>query len=269
MIQDVDDALEQLITRDVLAGQNGVTVEFDAPTTEWAARQNSPAIDVYLYDITENTRPRQVAYEHQVGDDGRTVSHAELPPRRYNLCYLLTAWTQRPLDEHRLLAALLSCFLQYPTMPRDVMSEAHAAVRYSTTMTIALPRPESRQAIDVWSSMGGELKPSLDLVVTVPLFEGTTKEVGPPVFEEPRFSFDDGERAETVEGRTQRRRGSRRHRPAMPPETVYGGAPETTKSGKPKAKKKGSAGDGRAGRVFEVGGPQGARGPEAGDGGSD
>jgi hypothetical protein len=48
-------------------------------------------------------------------------------------------------------------------------------------MTIALPPPEDRSFADVWTALGGELKPSLDLVVTAPLSSGTTLPTGPPV----------------------------------------------------------------------------------------
>jgi hypothetical protein len=36
-------------------------------------------------------------------------------------------------------------------------------------LDIALPPSESRSLADLWSALGGELKPSLDLVVTAPL----------------------------------------------------------------------------------------------------
>ena len=39
-------------------------------------------------------------------------------------------------------------------------------------MTVALPPPEDRAFADVWSALGGELKPSLDLVVSVPVDSG-------------------------------------------------------------------------------------------------
>jgi hypothetical protein len=34
---------------------------------------------------------------------------------------------------------------------------------------MAYPPPENRQVSDVWSSLGGDLKPSIDLVITIPL----------------------------------------------------------------------------------------------------
>ena len=41
-------------------------------------------------------------------------------------------------------------------------------------MTIALPPPEDRAFADVWSALGGELKPSLDIVVSAPVETGQT-----------------------------------------------------------------------------------------------
>ena len=56
-------------------------------------------------------------------------------------------------------------------------------------LTIALPPPEDRSFADVWSALGGELKPSLDLVVSAPTWTGRVYEVGPPVDEPPRVSM--------------------------------------------------------------------------------
>src|SRR4051795_3636566 len=56
-------------------------------------------------------------------------------------------------------------------------------------MTVGLPPPEDRSFADVWSALGGELKPSLDLVVSVPTDTGQRREVGPPVLEPPRVSL--------------------------------------------------------------------------------
>jgi hypothetical protein len=48
---------------------------------------------------------------------------------------------------------------------------------------VALPPPEDRSFADVWSALGGELKPSLDLVVTVPADGGRRLPAGAPVLE--------------------------------------------------------------------------------------
>ena len=51
-------------------------------------------------------------------DEIRVIAR-HLPPRHFKLSYLVTAWTQRPEDEHRLLSSLLTCFLRYDALPAD------------------------------------------------------------------------------------------------------------------------------------------------------
>lgn len=185
MIHDVDECLRTLVKRDALNGSR-VEVAFDAPTREWSARQNAPAVSMYLYDIREDTSRREVAWETQRGADRIATQHA-MPPRRFRLSYLITAWTQRPEDEHRLLAAMLACFLRAPVLPADVLTGDLAGSSLPVLTTIALPPPSDRSIADVWSALGGELKPSLDLVVTAPMDASIRIPAAPPVLESPRI----------------------------------------------------------------------------------
>jgi len=196
MIQDVDESLRALVKRDALNGSKA-DVAFDAPTKDWSSRRNTPTVDLYLYDIREDLEQREVMWEDIRGDarDPRLVTERRPPPRRFKLSYLVTAWTQRPEDEHRLLSALLGCFLRHPTMPADALSGALVQARQPIMLNIALPPPQDRSISDVWSALGGELKPSLDLVVNAPFEIKVGIPAGPPVLEEPKFSFagQDGE----------------------------------------------------------------------------
>ena len=185
MIHDVDESLRALVRREALNG-SGVEIAFDAPTKDWVARRNAPVVDLYLYDIREDTTRRQTSWEDVHDEHGRTVGQ-RLPPRRYRLSYLVTAWTNRPEDEHRLLSAMLTCFVRHEYLPADVLAGTLADQTLPVLATVALPPVEDRTIADVWSAMGGELKPSLDLVVTAPLDIGRQLEVGPPVLEEPRL----------------------------------------------------------------------------------
>lgn len=164
MIHEVDESLRTLLRRDALNGAD-VEVLFDAPTRDWASRRNAPTVDVYLYDIREDLKWRAYGTVDVRNDEGFiTARHG--PPRFFKLSYLVTAWTQRPEDEHRLLSAVLYCFLRLDSLPADVLSGALADQRAPVRLTIALPPPEDRALSDIWSALGGELKPSLDLVVT-------------------------------------------------------------------------------------------------------
>jgi hypothetical protein len=178
VIAQVDDALRTLIRNDALNGSE-VDVVFDAPTKDWAARRNAPTVNLYLYDIREDVRRRERGLSEQRGEDGH-VRTRRPAPRHYKLSYLVTAWTQRPEDEHRLLDQLLRCFLKYEALPDELVVGQLAETGLAVPLTVGLPPPEDRAFADVWSALGGELKPSLDIVVIAPVDTGIVYQAGPP-----------------------------------------------------------------------------------------
>jgi hypothetical protein len=187
VIHEVDSALLALIERDAV-GNGDVEIVFDAPTKDWAGRRNAPTIDVYLYDIREDLRRRERGLINEYDDANRIVAR-HLPPRFFKLSYLVTAWTQRPEDEHRLLSALLSCFLVNDALPADLLSGPLGDLGLPVAITVALPPPEDRAFADVWSALGGELKPSLDVVVSAPTPTGRNYPAATLVSEPPTVSM--------------------------------------------------------------------------------
>ncbi|WP_279579550.1 DUF4255 domain-containing protein [Fodinicola feengrottensis] len=170
MIHEVDEALRELVRSRALPG-NEVEVAFEAPTKDWAARRNAPTVNIYLYDIREDMRKRSRGMINAYDDLGKIESR-HMPPRHIKLSYLLTAWTQRPEDEHRLLSALLTSLLSYEEMPRELLTGSLAQIGRPVAVTVALPPPEDRSFADVWTALGGELKPSLDVVISAPVMAG-------------------------------------------------------------------------------------------------
>lgn len=211
MIHEVDSAVKSLIEREA-TGANDVEVVFDAPTKEWAGRRSAPTIDVYLYDIREDLRRRSRGTINEYSPD-QVVIGRHLPPRHFKLSYLITAWTARPEDEHRLLAQLLECFLRFDQIPGDLLSGSLAEAQVA--MTIALPPPEDRSFADVWTALGGELKPSLDLVVVAPLATGQAFETGPPVQEAPLVSLGGVDGRPTPQGPRNAETRREQQRPAI------------------------------------------------------
>lgn len=188
VIHEVDQALKALIRADAFADSD-IEVVFDAPTKDWAGRRNAPTVDVYLYDIREDMRRRERGQVNEYDGAGRVVGR-HLPPRHFKLSYLVTAWTQRPEDEHRLLSALLDCFLRHDAIPKELLEPRLADLDLPVPLTVGLPPPEDRAFADVWSALGGELKPSLDIVVTAPIDTGQRRETGPPVLLPARIAVD-------------------------------------------------------------------------------
>jgi hypothetical protein len=199
VIHDVDDALRKLVLRDALNG-SGVDISFEAPTKEWAVRRTTPTINVYLYDIREDLDRREVEYEEIRDAEGKVISRRP-PPRRFKLAYLVTVWTQRPEDEHRLLSSLLACFLSHDVLPQEVLSGLLAEIEYRALISVALPTPADRSLADVWSALGGELKPSLDVVVNTPFDTARVAAAGPPVVSPPQVDVEFMEEPEAAPAR--------------------------------------------------------------------
>jgi Pvc16 N-terminal domain len=177
VISEVDAALAGLLRREVLESAQ-VAVVLDAPTKDWASRRSGPTVNLFLYDIREDVRRRGSGTYPVYDENGRQTGRRN-PARIFRLCYLVTAWTQRPEDEHRLLAGVLSCLLAHDRMPADLLPDDAPPV----TMTVGLPPEEDRSFADVWSALGGELRPSVDLMVAVPLRTGAPQPVEKLVLE--------------------------------------------------------------------------------------
>jgi hypothetical protein len=220
MIHEVDEALRRLVREEALRGSD-IEVAFEAPTKDWAARRNAPTVNLYLYDLREDVRRRQRGLINEYDPTGTRVIARHQPPKHIKLSYLLTAWTQRAEDEHRLLSSLLATFLRYESVPVPMLSGRLAELGLPVPLTVALPPPEDRSFADVWTALGGELKPSLDIVVSAPVDAGVTRPAGPPAEAGLSVGVGDDEpvaHAVDPDGAVSMRRPQQRGRPPHRPE---------------------------------------------------
>jgi hypothetical protein len=178
MIHEVDTALRSLVEADAVPGGD-VEVAFEAPTREWASHRTAPTINLFLYDIREDVKRRQHGLINEYDDRGVVVGRHH-PDRHFRLAYLVTAWTQRPEDEHRLLSSVLGCFLRHDMVPTDKLTDELRSLGTQLPVSIAAPN-DGRSASDLWTALGGELKPSLDIVVTTPVASPYALVIAPPV----------------------------------------------------------------------------------------
>jgi hypothetical protein len=180
MIHEVDEALRRLLAEYGVPGGGG-ELAFDAPTKEWTAQRNGPTVNVFLYDIREDRGRRRSGQAEEHDDTGLVVGWRD-PPRWFQLSYLVTAWTNRPQDEHRLLSDVLGCLLRTDALASRWLTGTLAELDLSVPVEAAAPVSEGRAASDVWTALGGELKPAIDLRVTAP-YAGERMPAGPPVTE--------------------------------------------------------------------------------------
>jgi hypothetical protein len=181
MIHEVDEAIRRLLADGGVPGDGGGELAFDAPTKDWTARRTAPTVNVFLYDIREALSRRHTGASEEHDEAGAVVGWRD-PPRWFELSYLVTAWTNRSIDEHRLLGAALAVLTRTETFAPHWLTGTLAELGQSVNLAAAGPVSEGRAATDVWSALGGELKPAIDLRVTAPL-AGQRADAGPLVTE--------------------------------------------------------------------------------------
>lgn len=177
MIPEIDEALGGLLRSTAVPGGQ-VEVSFEPPTRDWAAGRNTPTVNAYLYDIREDMTRREYGIA-PVRDSAGVVVQRQRPLRFFRLSYLMTCWTRRPEDEHRLLASVLGCLTGTEVLPVEG-DGALASLGLPVQIILAEPPGDSRSAADLWSALGGNLKPSLDVTVISPYPDESRLPVAPP-----------------------------------------------------------------------------------------
>ena len=58
MIDDLDEALRDLLIREMPIANNEIDIAFDQPTRDWTSRLSRPTINIFLHDVRENNKLR-------------------------------------------------------------------------------------------------------------------------------------------------------------------------------------------------------------------
>jgi hypothetical protein len=180
MLEVLDESLKKLLVDKMQLNLAEVDISFDVPNRDWSKSISKPTINFYLYDIRENVKLRQ-SY-NPVHEERRR--HGEIEKfragGRYDISYLITAWTINVEDEHRLLWYVLATLAQYQLVPQEVLLEPLNEQPWPLPTSIAQPDGVLRNAADVWTALDNQLKPVLSFVVTIAMDDrllSRTKEV--------------------------------------------------------------------------------------------
>jgi hypothetical protein len=176
-IADLDDAMRALLRRELERhGFEGVEIAFDAPSKEWSGKLTKPTVDVFLYDLREAVE-RAGANTGERRGNGR--AQIVQPPLHLELTYAVTAWTKAVEDEHRLLSQVLAILFSHRELPPDILEASRDGAQLRDVET-SVGRPREEKA-DFWTSVGGEYKASIDLVVHLTMESGASYVRGPEV----------------------------------------------------------------------------------------
>jgi hypothetical protein len=165
MIDDLDEALRDLLVRDLPITANEVDIAFDQPTREWASRLSRPTINLFMHDVRENNKLRtQQPYLNSAASG--TMATMSVNPVRLDVHYMATVWANDPADEHRLLSRVLMVLYRYKALPDEFRYGALADQEYDILAKVAqYDQRDFRR--EIWSMLDNEMRPIVDLTFTI------------------------------------------------------------------------------------------------------
>jgi hypothetical protein len=158
----IDSALEQCLRAEVPLPSADVDVAFNAPAKDWSARLSRPTVNLFLWDIRRSSAKQRAGVE-EVEIEGRKFRR--VPPRVIEMRYLITAWSSEHRDEHQLLGNVASTILAHRSIPNNYLPDGFE-LPDGKPVAMSLTTTSDLKPNDFWSSIDGQLKPGLDIVVT-------------------------------------------------------------------------------------------------------
>lgn len=177
MLHLLDDGLETFLRASLPPELREIDVAFDAPDGEWGAGLTRPTVNLFLRDVRRNLAERSAGRQLHTTEDGQRVW--QVPPPRADCRYLVTAWTSEVDDEHRILGEVLTVLLRASELGAEHLPEALRDVSPPPSLSVAASGGDDQA--DFWSALGGQLKPGLDLTVTLTVDAATPRAAGPEV----------------------------------------------------------------------------------------
>jgi hypothetical protein len=182
VIHDADRSLEAWLGRML---PPAVGVRFDAPDPGWARRPpERPFVDVFLYDIAEDT-------DGLTGDSalvrdpvGRAVAW-QPPVRQFRLSYLLTAWSADVSADHELLGYVMAGCASAAVIPADCLRGSLLEAGLPVQLRCAPPggvvgQQGTAGTAGLCQALGVPPRAALTLVMLAPLVPAATAEIAPP-----------------------------------------------------------------------------------------
>jgi len=178
MLHEVDAALSAFLAHHT---PPEVTVTVETPTGGNPVEHGVPeagALTLFLYDIRENPTALGANWTEVRDEHSRVVSR-QLPHRRFQLSYLLTAHASTAQGEHRLLSDVLAAAAVHTTIAPEHLDGALAAARLPVELRVASPDAAARPW-DLWAALRMPPRTCLDLQVTAVLQPDFTPALAPP-----------------------------------------------------------------------------------------
>ena len=165
MLNDIHDALKQLLYVRGRIDPREVDVRFEAPDEEWVNSLTRPTISFFLFDIQENTEKRETSLQTVRGNG---TAQKRMPPRRLDLYYMASVLTADAGDEHQLLWRVLATLMKHQQLQPDVLPDSLKSLE-PAIVTRLENKSDKPNLVEIWNALGSQPRPALCYVVTAPL----------------------------------------------------------------------------------------------------
>jgi hypothetical protein len=168
MIDELDEGLRRLLIRELPIRDGEVEISFHQPSREWSGRLGRPTLNLFLYDVRENTKLRfDQFYKEMERKEGKVTQVRK--PLRYDLYYMLTAWAKDPEDEHRILGRAVVALSRSAYLPEEFVPEsAKSASPPLPPVSIQVAQHEVlERPSDIWNVMDNLMRPAVPCVITM------------------------------------------------------------------------------------------------------
>ncbi|MGH9844971.1 MAG: Pvc16 family protein [Blastocatellia bacterium] len=151
---------------------------FDIPIKHWLEALTHPTLNFYLFDIQENTDLRQTDWLPPQ-TNGKSATR-RMPPRRFDLRFMVSAFADDIETEHQLLWWTLRTLLQNPELPppdwREKWKGKLLPEVFAQLDALEAPLParigdkeDSARLLDLWGALEAPPRPALVYIVTAPM----------------------------------------------------------------------------------------------------
>ncbi|MFL6274357.1 MAG: Pvc16 family protein [Blastocatellia bacterium] len=145
-------------------------IKFDRPADNYEGDHNG-TVNLFLFDIRENMELRS---NEPIIERSNGAATLRRPPRRVACSYLVTAWygssaeKDKELREQALLSQALQVLSSFPTIPSEMLWESLKEQPPPLPM-VTLSADGAKNPAEFWTALGGKLRPSFTITVTVSL----------------------------------------------------------------------------------------------------
>jgi hypothetical protein len=168
MIHDLDATLEKIIYSVGKINKSDVDISFEQPNRDWSARINRPTLNLWAFDMRENSKLRNTTRNIEPSTNGRSTN-ITMPPKRINISYWVTAWARKIEDEHQLLwRALAALKFTYKISPRDTVGNLRQSTIDIPLQTADMVENPINMS-DLWGVLDNSMRLGFLLIATLEL----------------------------------------------------------------------------------------------------